>query len=137
MNLQSLEKKHYIIIVVVLLIIFMLFVWDKKENFDVYPFIPPNNWRTRRRTKWSPFWYYENELQPAVPKVSYYDSSDVKFPVEASNLLLPRPEEEMELAVEPFIANKYISNENMLKTLVVLLLVGGFGYYIYSNNNTF
>ncbi len=83
MNLQSLETKHYIMIGLGLLVLYILFVQDKSENFSafqLYPHIPPKYWNPRRRTHWSPWWYYENEYQPAVPGVSLYDSAEYRLP---------------------------------------------------------
>ena len=72
----------YITIALVILILYGL-MFKKKEGFSVlpeWPYIPPRYWSPRKRQYWSPWWYYENEYHPAVPKVVNYDSTEYRFP---------------------------------------------------------
>ena len=90
MNFQSLETKHYAMIIIGFIVLVLLIQWDTDETFNVvplYPHIPPKYWNQRRRTHWSPHWYYENEYHPAVPKVVQYDSSNYILPYGKEDLV--------------------------------------------------
>ncbi len=94
MDFGRINEKHYIMLVVGLVALYMLMKCDRdQESFDVvptFPHIPPKHWKPRRRTHWSPWWYYENEYHPAVPMVSHYDSSSYRLPVSSKYLVMPQ-----------------------------------------------
>ena len=101
-------KKEYVIIAVVIIgSIYLFNKLDKRENYSaiqLWPHIPPKQWKPRKSTKWAPWWYYdseytppdfssawnprwdsENQYHPAVPRVVKYDVGSYKLPSSQQN----------------------------------------------------
>ena len=147
MNFERLENKHYIMIVIGLVALYLLHICDKNENFSVipeFPHLPPKYWGPRRRTKWSPWWYYENEYHPAVPMVTQYDSADYRLPVGAESLVngvnTPIVDEvndiDDESKVVPEIKEAFIVKKKLnFSNLVVVVLLALVIYYVLKNQD--
>lgn len=142
MNFQF-ENKHYIIIAIIIIVVWMLYSWDKQENFSGvqdWPFLPPKYWQKRNKVKWgkwyfydsvykkpkflstwNPLWDSEDRYHPAVPGIVHYDVNNYKFPEETQHLVDPQPEEVV--VEEEIINNQDDENDQNKKNIIILAII--------------